>query len=181
MTEGAENKYNQATLNFVDYYKEKAAEMHYGKPLKSYGWYKYLVDLDLVSKSEYVKPQPRFVDKHSPHIPIDMDYTFDDLWEILLEYELYPEMLDIYLHREQTSTGLTHKGHVSMPILSAFREYLRIKYGFGWKVDKAMSLAIGFACSSDQYPVAIRDKAFIRDLKAGKFGPLRTKEVECCG
>lgn len=94
--------------------------------------------------------------------------------------ERFPEMLDIYLHREQTSTGLTHKGHESMEIISTFREYLRVKYGGGWKVIEATSIAIGFACEADKYPNGIRDEAFIKDLKAGVYGKLRLKGVKYC-
>lgn len=169
------SNYTDVELQFVKYYKDKSDEIHYDKPLRSYGWHKYLIDIDFVSGCDFLKPQPRIEDKHYPHIPVDMDYTFDELWEILLEYERFPEMLDIYLHREQTSTGLTHKGHVSMEIISAFREYLRVKYGCGWKVDKATSIAIGFACEANRYLKGIRDEAFMKDVKAGVYGKLNLK------
>jgi len=164
------SQYSEATLSTVRYYKERKDEIYCGHRLGDYGWYRFLMDADFVSQSKTVNPP------EGEESPNWSGYTFDQLYAVLQEFDLYPEMLEIMMERRNSFDGVSITDRSFDSVLVDFTEFLIFKHGPGFLVPMAKCIAIDFAVSEKNYANGIGDFAFKDDLKSGVFGDLGNKE-----
>ena len=159
-------RYSDRTILIVTSYRKRRHEMHCGRKLSEYEWYQYLMDIEFVGgRRSQDSEDGNGVEQWA-------GYSFEQFYAVLLELDLYPEMLDILVDRHRSFNGISHRGHPSNDVIADFYEFLRFKHGAGFLVPMAMTMAIKYVMSGQKYDNGIRDEAFIADLKSEKFGEL---------
>lgn len=151
------------------HYINKENEIHFGRALKTYEWFQYLKDWKFVLSGLHTCTY-----EGGPPVQFN-SFSFEQLYAVLLEFERYPEMIDILVERHISTQQTTSANHPSYDIISIFSEFLMYKHGAGFIVPEARYAITQYALSGKIYPGGIRDESFINDLKSGKVGNLLFK------